>query len=302
VCTYIGTRDLVQEHIAYKVWPLASECEVPKETAAGSSQGGLVYLKYTFRFRNQFDKPNDDWLDAIEATSDEILGAYSKAEDESMTTAFDAHDKKRLNRVFDVNRFVYPDYCYPMRKQGRKRKTTISASTGVSRSKKIKVLTCRPSRIETVNVPKLSERVEPTPGHRGYSCCADWNYCRPCQRARASNRKSTKATENESSNIVAAANYHRHSKERRMASVLEAVLESVKTPPSSSTKASGSKTEEVPKIITVVPLPTPKQVLRKSYKKILWKRAVQRNLWCLVLKHLPRVAWTISFDMLREGN
>jgi hypothetical protein len=25
VCTYIGTRDLVQEHIAYKVWPLASE-------------------------------------------------------------------------------------------------------------------------------------------------------------------------------------------------------------------------------------------------------------------------------------
>jgi hypothetical protein len=24
VCTYIGTRDLVQEHIAYRVWPLAS--------------------------------------------------------------------------------------------------------------------------------------------------------------------------------------------------------------------------------------------------------------------------------------
>jgi hypothetical protein len=60
VCTYIGTRDLVQEHISYKV------C---------SSQGGLVYLKYTFWFRNQFDEPNDDWLNAIEATSDEILGA-----------------------------------------------------------------------------------------------------------------------------------------------------------------------------------------------------------------------------------
>jgi hypothetical protein len=25
VCTYIGTRDLVQEHIAYKVWPLGSD-------------------------------------------------------------------------------------------------------------------------------------------------------------------------------------------------------------------------------------------------------------------------------------
>jgi hypothetical protein len=48
MCTYIGTRDLVQEHIAYKVWPLASGWEMPKEDAAGSSQGGLVYLKYTF--------------------------------------------------------------------------------------------------------------------------------------------------------------------------------------------------------------------------------------------------------------
>jgi hypothetical protein len=28
VCTYIGTRDLVQEHIAYKIWPLASEWEM----------------------------------------------------------------------------------------------------------------------------------------------------------------------------------------------------------------------------------------------------------------------------------
>jgi hypothetical protein len=40
VCTYIGTRDLVQEHIAFKVWPLGSGWEMPKETAAGSSQGG----------------------------------------------------------------------------------------------------------------------------------------------------------------------------------------------------------------------------------------------------------------------
>jgi hypothetical protein len=149
VCTYIGTRDLVQEHIAYKVWPLASEWEVPRETAAGSSQGGLVYLKYTFWFGNQFDEPNDDWLDAIEATSDEILGAYSKAEDEAMMVAFGARGKKRLNRVFDVIGFVYPDYCYPAQKQGRKRKAAASASTGMSRSKKIKVLTRRPKRIET---------------------------------------------------------------------------------------------------------------------------------------------------------
>jgi hypothetical protein len=122
VCTYIGTRDLVQEHIAYRVWPLADGWEMPKETAAGSSQGGLVYLKYTFRYMSQFDEPNDDWLDAIEATSDELLGAYSKAEDDAMTTAFGAQGKKRLNRVFDVIGFVYLDYYYPSWKQGKKRK------------------------------------------------------------------------------------------------------------------------------------------------------------------------------------
>jgi hypothetical protein len=60
VCTYIGTRDLVQEHIALKVWPLVNEWEMSKETAAGSSQGGLVYLRYIFWYRSQFDEPNDD--------------------------------------------------------------------------------------------------------------------------------------------------------------------------------------------------------------------------------------------------
>jgi hypothetical protein len=162
VCPYIGTRDLVQEHIAYKVWPLASEWEMSKEAAAGSSQGGLVYQKYTLRFKNQFDEPNDDWLDVVEAISDEIIGAYSKAEDEAMTTAFGARGKKRLNRVFDVIGFVYPDYCYPTHKQGRKRKSATSTSAGVSRSKKIKVLTRRPRRIETADVLELSERVEAT--------------------------------------------------------------------------------------------------------------------------------------------
>jgi hypothetical protein len=37
VCTYIGTRDLVREHIAYKVWPLVNDWEMPKETATVSS-------------------------------------------------------------------------------------------------------------------------------------------------------------------------------------------------------------------------------------------------------------------------
>jgi hypothetical protein len=148
MCTYIGTRDLVQEHFAYRMWPLADGWEIPKETAADSSQGGLVYLKYTFRYRSQFDEPNDDWLDAIEATSDKLLGAYSKAEDDAMTTAFGAQGKKGLSRVFHVIEFVYPDYCYPLRKQGKKRKASTLATSSTSRTKKVKVLTHRPRCIE----------------------------------------------------------------------------------------------------------------------------------------------------------
>ena len=60
VCTYIVTRDLVQEHIAYKVWPLVNDWEMPKETVVGSSKDGLVYLRYTYHYRSQFDEPNGD--------------------------------------------------------------------------------------------------------------------------------------------------------------------------------------------------------------------------------------------------
>jgi hypothetical protein len=66
VCTYICTKDLVQEHIAFKVWPLVNEWEMPKDVDASSSQsvgkGGLVYFKYTYRYRNQFGKPDDERL------------------------------------------------------------------------------------------------------------------------------------------------------------------------------------------------------------------------------------------------
>jgi hypothetical protein len=144
ICTYIGTRDLVQEHIAYRVWPLANGWKMLKEDAAGSSQGGLVYLKYTFWLRDRFDEPNDDWLDAIEATSDELLGAYLRAEDEAMTVAFGVRGKKRLNRVFDVIGFIYPDYYFPVRKHKGKMKTAASAPSSAPKAKKVKVLTHRP--------------------------------------------------------------------------------------------------------------------------------------------------------------
>jgi hypothetical protein len=88
VCAFIGTRDLIQEHIAYRVWPLVDNWEMPKETAVGSSEGGLIRLKYTFRYRDRFVEPDDDWLKCIETTSDELLGAYTRAEDDALSSAF----------------------------------------------------------------------------------------------------------------------------------------------------------------------------------------------------------------------
>jgi hypothetical protein len=106
VCSYISTRDLVQDHIPLRVWPLVNEWEMPKESEDGSNQiagqGGLVYLKCTYRYRNQFSEPDDEWLEAIEETCDKMLGAYTKAKDKAMNTAFGALGKRRLNRVFDA--------------------------------------------------------------------------------------------------------------------------------------------------------------------------------------------------------
>jgi hypothetical protein len=67
-----------------------------KDTGIGSSENAgssLIYLKYTYQYKNQFGEPDDDWLDAIEATSDELLGAYTKDEDEAMNVAFGARGK-----------------------------------------------------------------------------------------------------------------------------------------------------------------------------------------------------------------
>jgi hypothetical protein len=136
ICAFIGTRDLIQEHIAFRVWPLVESWDMPKETTTESSEGGLVRLKYTFRFREKFDEPDDDWLKFIEATSDELLGTYSKAKDDALSAAFGGWGKKRLNRLFDAIGIVYPDYQYPLQRQGKKRKVVASATTVVPKGKK----------------------------------------------------------------------------------------------------------------------------------------------------------------------
>jgi hypothetical protein len=161
VCPFIGTRDLMQEHIAFRVWPLVDSWEMPKEAVKETDEGGLIRLKYTFKYGDKFVEPDDDWLKSIENVSDELLGAYTKAENTALSAAFGGRKKKRLNRVFDAIGFIYPDYYYPMR--GQKRKNTSSAKDTASaaseepvpKRKKVKVLTHPPRCIEPAVVPEF---------------------------------------------------------------------------------------------------------------------------------------------------
>jgi hypothetical protein len=150
---------------------------MPKEAIKESDEGGLVRLKYTFRYGDKFVEPDDDWLKSIETLSDDLLGVYSKAKNTALSAAFGGRKKKRLNRVFDAIGFVYPDYHYPV--PGRKRKNT-SPATEVATSassepapqrKKMKVLTHRARFIEPAIVPEFigevslaTETTEPAPG------------------------------------------------------------------------------------------------------------------------------------------
>jgi hypothetical protein len=55
-------------------------------------------LKYTFRFRDRFDEPNDDWLKSIEAISAELLGAYSRVEDDALSAAFGGPGEEKIKQ------------------------------------------------------------------------------------------------------------------------------------------------------------------------------------------------------------
>jgi hypothetical protein len=161
VCSFIGTRDLVQEHIAFRVWPLVEQWEMPKETISKPDEGGLVRLKSTFRYEGKFIEPDDDWLKCIEATSNELLGPYSKTEDNALSATFGGRKKKRLNRVFDAIGFMYPDYRYPLKGHKRKSATSgkgdasVALSEAAPKRKRVKVLTHRPRFIEPASVPEF---------------------------------------------------------------------------------------------------------------------------------------------------
>jgi hypothetical protein len=55
-----------------------SKAEEGSVSEQGAGRGGLVNVKYTYRYRSRFGEIDDEWLEAIESTCNEILGNYKK--------------------------------------------------------------------------------------------------------------------------------------------------------------------------------------------------------------------------------
>jgi hypothetical protein len=109
VAEHISTRDLVQEYLANKTFLTSSGWGMPKKNEEGKKYE-LVRLPYWFKFQKRFSKPCTEWLEVIETMCNEILGNYTKKEDQLMTAAFGTQPKQRLKRVMDALNFEYPDY------------------------------------------------------------------------------------------------------------------------------------------------------------------------------------------------
>jgi hypothetical protein len=102
------------------------EWDMPK--LRGEKKKELVRLPYHFKFKKHFKTPCKEWLDTIEVMCNEILGNYSKKEEQLMTAAFGTRSKRRMNRVMDALNFDYPDYGQLGKvAEGQKRKRVASA-------------------------------------------------------------------------------------------------------------------------------------------------------------------------------
>jgi hypothetical protein len=127
IADHIGTRDLVQEFLAFRVFQTLKEWEMSK-LEREKKKGEFVWLPYYYKFKKHFKVPCQEWLDTIEVMCNAILGNYSKKEDQLMTAAFGTRPKRRLNRVMDALDFEYPDYeRLDKDAEGQKRKRVVGA-------------------------------------------------------------------------------------------------------------------------------------------------------------------------------
>jgi hypothetical protein len=106
---HVSTTDMVQEYLTNRTFPISGGWGMPKKKEE-EKKYELVQLPYKFKFQKKFGKPCIEWLELIETMCNQILGNYTKKEDQLMTIAFGTRPKRRLNRVMDTLNFEYPDY------------------------------------------------------------------------------------------------------------------------------------------------------------------------------------------------
>jgi hypothetical protein len=92
VAEHISTQDLVQEYLANKTFPTSGDWGMPKRKSEGNKLE-LVRLPYHLKFHKNFSGPCAEWLEVIETMCNEILGNYTKKEDQLMTAAFGTQEK-----------------------------------------------------------------------------------------------------------------------------------------------------------------------------------------------------------------
>jgi hypothetical protein len=126
VSEHIGTRDLVQEYLANKVFPTLRDWGMPK-LKGEKKKNELVRLPYLLSSRNTSKNPAKNGWIQLRLCVMKSWAITRKKEDQLMTAAFGTRPKRRLNRVMDALKFEYPDYeRLDKGAEGPKRKRVVS--------------------------------------------------------------------------------------------------------------------------------------------------------------------------------
>jgi hypothetical protein len=135
---------------------------------------------------------------------------------------------------------VYLDYCFPVRKQGGKRKIATSTSSSAPKPKRVKILTYRPKPIGTAEVPKLIESAEVVPSAMesapAMSTEASANSVKELKSEKTAEQPKVLSPPTVTGLSKLSTTTTATPRKRRMASVLDVVLESMKAPTPASTE------------------------------------------------------------------
>jgi hypothetical protein len=139
---------------------------------------------------------------------------------------------------------MYPDYSYPSQKQGSERRVVASVISTTPKPKNIKVLTHRPMHIETAEVPKLAEgpsssaeTSDPATAEAQVESTEE-----PISKTAVEQPKTLSSLQE--AELLKLQNFDSVTpRRRRMASVLDVVMEStrIQTPASTETPSMGDK-------------------------------------------------------------